>query len=320
MKHRIVSSIVALAFGAVVSSAWAGEGCGKGDTPCGKACPHAKAEGAAQGNQGGCCGDCGGCCGQGVTSGDSKLACSQGCDKAKCGGCCGQGVTSGDSKSACSQSCDKAKCGGCPRTAEFTGISGGVHGDSAKSILAALPKVQYRVGDKTVFCAKKAGAIAEQSGQRLQYVVGSSLFDNKADAVGHLTTLLEQEVELLKTVQYGVNGSVYNCPKAASAAAEQANTTVAYRVGGFDFTDQAQAEKAMTLVSEKLAGVKVSYRVGDDSFCCSKGAGLAAQKSGEKIRYTVGDEETTCEETSRLMLVKAMIETIVQTVEAVSTS
>ena len=91
-------------------------------------------------------------------------------------------------------------------------------------------------------------------------------------------------------------------------------------MGGFDFDCQDKAESVAKLLSERLADVKMSYKVGDASFCCDKMASRTAQKTGKPMHYVVEGEETPCEKTAKLMLSEAMLRAAVLTAAAAFSS
>jgi hypothetical protein len=174
----------------------------------------------------------------------------------------------------------------------------------------------YRVGDTATHCSLQAETIARKTGQPIHYAVGDRTFDNQGEAKLKLASLLEKEIDTLKTVQYVAGGEYHHCPRTAKKIAEANGDKVAYRVAGFDFQCRDKAESVAKLVSDRLAEVKMSYRVGDDSFCCDKMAARTAQKTGNPVHYVVDGEETSCEKTAKLMLSEAMIRAAVLTAAA----
>jgi hypothetical protein len=219
-----------------------------------------------------------------------------------------------DAKSGCPESCLKSgvkltadKSEGCPIRAK------------AHAILSSMPKITYQIGEEKTCCGKTA-AKAREEGKVVKYWVGDESFDTEVAAKKRLVSLLEAEVEQMKTVQYSVNGETVGCPKSASHMAEQNGGKVAYRVAGFDFDNQEKAEKAVKLVKAAADDVKMSYKVGDKTFCCDKMAGAESSKNGEKMHYVVGEEETGCAETARLMLTEAKAQAMVEAAASVYAS
>jgi hypothetical protein len=215
-----------------------------------------------------------------------------------------------DTKSGCSKSCAKLasdKSEGCPIRAK------------ADSVLASMPSITYQIGEETTGCWKTA-AKAKEHGKVVKYWVGDESFDTEGEAKMRLVSLLKAEMEQMQTVQYSVDGKTVGCPKSASHMAEQNGSKVSYRVAGFDFDSQEKAEKAVKLVKAAADDVKMSYKVGDKTFCCDKMAGAESSKNGQKMHYLVGDEETGCTKSANLMLTRAKAEAMVEAAASVYAS
>jgi hypothetical protein len=180
------------------------------------------------------------------------------------------------------------------------------------AVLASLPSMKYRVGEEVTECEKSAEEMAVKADKPIKYIVGETAFEKKSDATVALTKALESEIENLVAVQYVVNGKCSKCPLEAKQIAEQSNSHVVYKVAGMECCDKAKAERAAKLAADAVDSVKLSYKVGDQSFCCDKMAGVKAKETGKKITYLVGTEETCCEQTARLMLAHAKIKAIVE--------
>jgi len=230
---------------------------------------------------------------------------------AKKGGCGSHGATTAGDQAPCSKKCAK-------KTATLVKDDADGHGGcpvekKVQTVLASLPSMKYRVGDDTTCCSKSASEMAEKTGKPLQYVVGDQTYGSEEEAMAALTKSLEKEAESMASMQFAAGGKCYGCPMSAKDAAKKAGGKVVYRVGGVDFEDKAKAESAVKLVSEKVASLKMSYKVGDSSFCCDKMAGSAAKKAGKKMLYVVDGEETPCAKTAQLKLVQAKIRTIIET-------
>ena len=305
MKRTIMSFVAVLAVGSFVASAWAGgPKCG-----CGAAKKAAVVAQADKPKPGGC-----GC--DAAKSADAKGSCGQGCDKPCAQGCpqaCGQPCDKGCGQKSATLTSGKDVCGGCPHAGKSAAMGHGPHAKRVQAVLASMPHMEYRVGDETMYCPKSARTAAEKTGGPMQYVVGDRTFTDKGEAIDWLTALLEMEVNYLQTVQYAAGGDCFDCPSTAREVAQETNTQVTYRACGFDFTEKEKAEHAVRLVRDKLADVKTTYKVGDQSFCCDKMAGNAARKTGQPLHYVVGDEEITCPKTAKLKTLQNKIQTIVHT-------
>lgn len=180
------------------------------------------------------------------------------------------------------------------------------------AVIAKLPKVTYKVGDESTCCEKTAQMMAEKSGKPMQFVIGEEVLDSHCAAEVRLTEMLEKELEALASVQFAVGSDCVRCPVTAKELAKKNKAEIAYRVAGVDFNNKDQAEKAVTLVSDALAGVKMSYKVGDESFCCDKMAGVKAKETGKPVSFVVAGEETGCENHAKLIQAQAKIRTAVQ--------
>lgn len=240
-------------------------------------------------------------------------------------GCCKEkhAAQASDKSSGCcqdkqaAQATDKAT-GGCPHAAKLAAdsASGGCSKSKAQTVLASLPSMKYRVGAETTCCSKTAGEMAKKTGESMKFVVGEEAFETEDAATAKLASLLDKELESLAAVQYSVNGECGRCPVTAKEQAKKQSATVAYKVAGFEFAEQEKAEKVAKLVSEAIAGVKLSYKVGDEKFCCDKMAGAKSKETGKSMTYVVGDEETPCSKSAQLKLTEAKIRKAVETAAA----
>jgi len=186
------------------------------------------------------------------------------------------------------------------------------------TVLAAMPSLKYRVGDKVTACPKEAATIAEASHDSIQYVVGDDVLADEGKAMVRLTAMLEDAAESLQTIQYVANGKCMRCPVTAKRMADETESKVAYRVGGVDLPSKDTAEKVLASIKESVGDVTMAYKVDGKSYGCSKMAGEKCKKSGKKMTYVVAGEETSCQTTAKLKLAEARVKKIVET--AVSTS
>jgi hypothetical protein len=90
-----------------------------------------------------------------------------------------------------------------------------------------------------------------------------------------------------------------------------------YRLAGYDFPAQDQAEKAAKLAKDAADQIKISYKVGDKSFCCDKMAGAEAKKSDAKMTFVVGERETCCEQEAKMLLTEAKVRAMVEAAASV---
>lgn len=190
----------------------------------------------------------------------------------------------------------------------------------ASAVLASLPSMKYRVGPETTGCAQSAEAMAAKAGQTITYVVGEQTFEKKSEATLALAKVLEDEMTKMLTVQSNSGAAAGGCPHAAKEAAKQGAALVSYKVGGVEYSDQVKAERAAKLASEAAASVKVSYKVGDEKFCCDRMAGTKAKEVGKTVTFVVGEEETCCQDMVKLLVVQAKIKAIVDAATAAQNS
>ncbi|MCO6437375.1 MAG: hypothetical protein J5J06_09840 [Phycisphaerae bacterium] len=243
-------------------------------------CPHAKAQTAS--SEGGC-----------GHAKQAQMASSE-------GGC-------GHAKAQMAS--DKGSCGGCKGSCDGK-CDGGCKG--LKAVLTSLPSMQYRVGDQTMSCPKSAAKMAQDSGKSMQYVVADKTFDNRHDALVELASMLEAEAESMQSMQYAVGDEAVQCPMTAKSMAEKAGKPMHYRVAGVDFESKDQAEKAVQLVKDAAANVKISYKVGEKSFCCDKMAGVEAKKTSDSIHYIVGQTEVDDDAEAKVVLANERIRSMVE--------
>lgn len=271
-------------------------------------CPHATAVQTAS-QKPGCCGNC-----KNAKAASSDGPCphatkvqtasaGSGCNKSK-------GVTTASQKPGC---CAKAKGvttasagSGCPKAAKM------------KAVLASLPTMTYKVGDKSTSCDKSAGAMAKENGSKVQYVVGENTYAEEGEATVQLAKLLDDQVAKMQTIQFSAGGKCYACPVTAKSMVGDKGGKIAYRVGGVDFETKALANKALENIKVALAKVEMSYTVGDKAYKCGTSAGKVAKAGTAKLTYVVGDKSTCCKIQAGVLLAQAKIRTIVET--AIQTS
>ena len=312
MKWNLMRLVALLGVGLMVTGAWAGSDakCKKSGkaktvtvsddghsetaktTPCNKPCdkPCNKSK---------------------VTTVADKAPCSKSkattvSDKAPCGSKSAK-LTSGKPP------CGKSKGAPCGSHAALTKSKGGCKvTEKVNTVLASMPSMKFKIGSETTSCCQSAAALAKKHNKPIEYVVGDKAFKTEGEATLHLASLVEKQVEDMKVVHYVAGGTDYHCPKTAAAEAKKARAKLTYRVGGVDFTNQAKAEKASVLASEKLGEVKMSYKVGKNSFCCDRMAGVKAKETGKNTLYVVGEEKTGCSVTARLNLARAKYKAAIQ--------
>jgi uncharacterized protein YfcZ (UPF0381/DUF406 family) len=147
----------------------------------------------------------------------------------------------------------------------------------------------------------------------VQFVIGEETFSDQATAMAKLADLLEREAEKLASMQFAAGGECVRCPMHAQEIAKKNNSTMMYRVGGFDFAEQAKAEQALRALKEKAAQVRMECKVGAEMKECNN----VSDKNPAEVTYVVAGEETPCKITARLMMIQEKIRTMVETAAAI---
>jgi len=209
---------------------------------------------------------------------------------------------------------------GCGKPCHAGAGGAATESDAVEAVLASLPSIKYRVGDKVGCCANGASVMAKTEGKAIEYMVGDDVFATEAEAKVKLAALYEQEIENLTALQFSIGGESTRCPMTAKSMAEKAKSTIAYKVGGVEFADKEKAEATVKLVTDATAAVKMSYKVEGKSFCCDKMAGMAAKDKGKPIVYVVGEEEAPDEATAKLLYAQAKIRAIVEAAASAKSS
>ena len=184
----------------------------------------------------------------------------------------------------------ECKNGKCPTTLTATKtVQDGECKDGQCPIETAmghLPKMEYKIGEKTTCCPKSAAAMAKESGSEMTFVVAKKEFQNKEKAYTHLVETTEKFVKTF--------GTPCKC--------EVSKTTT---IAGKSCSCPIETAKRTKLVSTAMDNVKMSYKVGEKTCDCPLKAASLAKASGDNKEFVVGKECTTCEMTARLNLARA---------------
>ena len=184
---------------------------------------------------------------------------------------------------------------------------------TVQSVLASLPHIEYRIGDKTTTCGYSAEEMAASASKPIQFVIGDATFDSKGEAMVKLTSLLEKEIDGLKSMQYVAGGSCGGCPMTAKRNAEKSGTKVMYRVAGVDFKDKATAQAVLAKLPAVVESVSMEYKVDGKKYGCSKTAGAKCKEAGKEMTYVIGSQETQCQMTAKMMLMETLVRKLVET-------
>ncbi len=289
-------------------SVYAGPKCGKS----GDKTTTVKAD-AKAGAKKGCCGKAAktvaadakevakkGCCGKSAK--EAKLAASKKGCASKCGS-----KGDKDAKTVADMPCHSKK-GKLASSKKGCGSKCGSKG--AKTVLASLPAMTYRVGDYETQCHKSASAKAEDTKAPIAFLVEGKSFDDEAAATNALASAMEARVDEMSHIQFVAGKDSFKCPVTADGAAKKANTKVKYRLAGVDFNEREKATAVAEKVEKALADMKMTMMSEGKAVKCAK----SCKKAGKKVTYVVGDDKTCCEKTAKLMLAERKIETIVKVV------
>lgn len=185
------------------------------------------------------------------------------------------------------------------------------------AILASMPAIQYRIGAETTGCSKSAASMAEKSGKSIEYLVGDDAFASEGKAIAKLTSVLDREIETMKSIRYVAGGKCHGCPMTAKAIAKSSKTAIGYRVAGVDFAKKSDAQNAIDSIAKAIANVRMTYKIDGKSYGCEKTAGSKCKKSGKEMTYVIGDTETGCHTSAKLRLAEARIRAMVEVAVAV---
>ena len=192
-----------------------------------------------------------------------------------CSGQCPSQTATVAKQEGCSGQCPSATA----TVAKQEGCSGGCPS-------AAVATVAATKQDEGKACSECPVAKAMANLPQMNYVVAGKTYDCKQKAFTALVENTESYVAKFTT---------------PSKCATSGKTTIAGESCGCP----VDAGKKTELVSAAIKDMKMTYKVGKESTCCSKSAGEMVKKSGEKMVYVVAGEETCCEMTARLNLAKA---------------
>lgn len=173
---------------------------------------------------------------------------------------------------------------------------------------AALPEMQYRVGEKTTCCPMEAEKLANGDKAAIRFVVADKTFENEADARKAYAEALEGFLNSVMTVKFAVGEECVSCPMTAKALAQKQGKPVRYRVAAFDFPDEQSAGKAIEAARQAAEKVHLTMKVGDKTFQCPVSADDAAKAEGKPVEYCVGSKASPCKATACVELALARID------------
>lgn len=242
----------------------------------------------------------------------------EGCCKSKAVAAAGEG----QAKAGCCKAGESAAKGCCSAklaSADGKGACASKAGASCAVACGSMPKMMYKVGDKTVCCPKEAADLVKGDA-KIEYVVADKTYTDKGEALVAYADVLDKHLAKITTVTYGVGDETMQCPMAAKDLASKMDKPVAYRVGTASFEDQAKADKAAKDAREAADKVKMVMTVdGKPVEGCPVDAKATACKESKKVEYAIGEVKTECDKTARVELAKAKITAAVQQIASAAT-
>ena len=164
---------------------------------------------------------------------------------------------------------------------------------SITKAMADLPQLAFKVGEKELCCEASAGAVAEESNSKVQYLVAKKAYTDKNEAMVALADETEKFVTEFAT------------PHTCSVSG---NTTVA----GTSTTCSVTAGKLAKITKSAMDDVTLAYKVGDEECSCPTQAASLAKTSGKAKQFVIAGETTSCSVDARIKLARAKYEAAVK--------
>lgn len=188
--------------------------------------------------------------------------------------CMGASALAGDGCGAKAKDGEKATAGkGCAATCKDKAGMAAKCGDKAKGDCGDMPKVMYKVADKSFCCEKEATQVAKETeGAKVLYVVAGKEYADKAEAMTAYRDQLETFLGNVTTVRYAVGDDVVSCPSAAADMAKDKKADMTFRVASYKFDKKDAAEKAARAAAEAADNVSLKMVVDGKTITCDKAA------------------------------------------------
>ena len=229
-------------------------------------------------------------------------------------GCCSK-----DQAQTCKPGCtgEQAKVApaGCSKDAQTTCSVSACTGQTMKYKCAAIPVMLYDVAGERLGCPKSAVAMAAEKNCTVKYVVDGKLYENKDEALAAQADVLDKYLNDTLSVKYAVGEQVTCCPKTAETLAKEKSKPMCYRLTGYKFNDQGEAEKAAKQARLAADSIEMKMMVGDKAYNCPIEAGEAAKQCGKEVDYCIGEMKTTSEVMAKIQLELARIKAAVDKIE-----
>ncbi len=180
---------------------------------------------------------------------------------------------------------------------------------TTKSSCSSLPKMTYKVGDKSTCCSKEAkGLMTAAPNQKMVYMVGGKEFCDEKAAYTHMVNEYERVAANYCTVaEAKACSEEKTCPLTGKKYMVKSEGAATYTVAGRNTECSKHAAQIAKAGKDAMQKVSMTYRVSGKDYCCDSMACDHA-KAGATKMYVVNGQETSCEMTARMMLAKAKIE------------
>lgn len=213
------------------------------------------------------------------------------------------------------QTAQAAAPAGCATESKSGCAAAACSGQSLRYKNAAIPVMLYDVAGERMGCPKSAVALAAEKNCAVKYVVDGKAYENKAEALNAEVAVLEAYLTDVLSVKYGVGEEMTCCPKTAETLAKKNGKKVCYRLTGYTFKDQGEAEKAAKLARLAAESLNMKIMVGDEAFDCPMKAAEAAKQCGKEVDYCIGTMRTTSESAAKIQLEIEKIKAAVDKIE-----
>lgn len=166
-----------------------------------------------------------------------------------------------------------------------------------------MPKMAYKVGDKTVNCPDEAAKLAGADG-KMTFVVAGKDYTDKMAATKALGGELNNYYTNMLTVKETAACAAKTCPVTGKEMA--AAKPAMFAVASYEFANKSAAEKAAAAARAEAEKIQMKMVVDGKEYTCSESA-KAACTSGKKMEYVVGDTKSCCDVMAGVELTKARI-------------
>ncbi|MDX2199134.1 MAG: hypothetical protein SF069_09205 [Phycisphaerae bacterium] len=166
-----------------------------------------------------------------------------------------------------------------------------------------MPKMAYKVGDKTVNCPDEAAKLAGANGT-MTFVVAGKDYSDKMAATKALGGELNNYYTNMLTVKETSACAAKTCPVTGKELA--AAKPAMFALASYEFPNKSAAEKAAAAARAEAEKIQMKMMVDGKEYTCADSA-KAACTSGKKMEYVVGDTKSCCDVMAGVELTKARI-------------